>query len=351
MGHDVIASVYNDPQHPAGFSTVNKLKKATGIPIKTIREWLESQETYTRHKPSRKKFIRNRYEVNYIDECWQCDLNDLRSLKKYNNGFCYIMTVIDLFSRYAWAKALKSKRPEEIIEAFKVIFRERKPLKIQSDKGGEFVNSKFKTFLSNQGVKFYTTNNPDIKASLVERFNRTLKTKMYKYFTKYATYKYVDVLPKLMSSYNNSVHSSIDIAPSKVNSKNAFAIASRRLTKNVKSKQKFNIGDHVSISKERLPFAKGYTPNYTEEIFQVTNVDRNRPIPTYELKDLNGEDIKGSFYAEELVKVNVSPDTEYRIEKILRRRGSGPNLEYFIKWDGYPSSFNSWISAAAVRKI
>ncbi|KAG8233053.1 hypothetical protein J437_LFUL004275 [Ladona fulva] len=230
----VIESIYNEPGHWAGFSTFNNLHEATGIARKTIREWLDAQEAYTRHKPVRKKFQRNSYDVSYT---------------------CH-------------------------------------------------------------GVKFYTTNNPDVKANIVEGFNRTPKTKMYKYFTKYSTYNYADVLPKLVSGYKNSVHSTTGIQPSKVTDKNAFVIASRlQMKARAKKKLKFNIGDYVRISKECLPFAKGYTPNYTSEIFSVVGIDRTTQVPTYKLQDMNGENIKGNFYAEELVRVNITPETEYKIEK------------------------------------
>ncbi|KAG8236332.1 hypothetical protein J437_LFUL010466 [Ladona fulva] len=150
--------------------------------------------------------------------------------------------------------------------------------------------------------KIYTTNNPDIKASIVERSNRTLKTKMYKYFTKYSTYNYVDVLPKLVSGCNNSIHSTTGIQPYKVTEKNGFVITSQlQMKTRAKKKVTFNVGDYVRISKESLPFATGYTPNYTSEIFSVVSIDRTRQVPTYKLQDMNGENIKGNFYAKELL--------------------------------------------------
>ncbi|KAG8225932.1 hypothetical protein J437_LFUL005968 [Ladona fulva] len=112
--------------------------------------------------------------------------------------------------------------------------------------------------------------------------------------------------------------------PSNVTDKNAFVIACQLHMKMcVKKKVKFNIGDYVRISKERLPFAKGYTPNYTSEIFSVVGADRTRQVPTFKLQDMNGENIRGNFYVEELVRVNISPETEYKIEKILARKGRG----------------------------
>jgi transposase InsO family protein len=143
----------------------------------------------------------------------------------YNDGYAHLLTVIDVFSKYAWAVPLKSKSAENVIDAFRVILSERNPLKIQSDKGTEFSNEKFKRFLADRGIKYFTTNNPDVKAAVVERFNRTLKGRMYKYFTKFNTLNYVSVLPKLLRGYNNRLHSSTGVPPSEVSERNAFIIA------------------------------------------------------------------------------------------------------------------------------
>jgi hypothetical protein len=268
----------------------------------------------------------------------------------YNDGYAHLLTVIDVFSKYAWAVPLKSKSAENVMNAFRVILSKRKPLKIQSDKGTEFSNEKFKRFLTDRGIKYFTTNNPDVKAAVVERFNRTLKGRMYKYFTKFNTLNYVSVLPKLMKGYNDRIHSSTGVAPSEVSEKNAFMIARRLMPIKLK-KIKFSIGDFVRISKERLPFAKGYTQNFSREVFKIWNID-NTPIPTYRLEDLNGERIKGSFYGEELVKTStVGENTEFQIENILKRRGRGEKLEYLVKWKGYGDDFNTWISASEVRRL
>lgn len=353
--------IYYDPSHPASFSTKNALWEALGRKFSKndIQKWLDAQETYSLHKPIRKKISRNYYDVTYIDETWQCDLNDMRSLMKFNEGYQYLLTVIDLFSKYAWALPLKSKKAEDVIQAFHVILKERQPLKVQSDKGTEFVNEKFKTYLKRKGIKFYTTNQPGVKAAVVERFNRTLKDRMYKYFSKYNTYNYVRVLPKLLQSYNNRVHSSIGMPPSKVNVSNAFQVAQklaqtrgRLLRKRMGStKAAFEVGDQVRISKERTPFAKGYTPNYSTEVFRIKAIVQGLKVPTYQLEDLNGEEIKGTFYREELVRVRLADNTEFQIDNILKRRGKGKKLEYFVKWKGYGDDFNSWIPASTVKRL
>ena len=109
--------------------------------------------------------------------------------------------MLDIFSRYAWSVTLKDKTGTSIKAALKYLFRNRKPFYLQSYKGTECVNSTVRQYLQGQDVNFYTTNNPDIKGAIPERFNRTLKTKLYKYFTKNNTYHYSDVIDKLVTSY------------------------------------------------------------------------------------------------------------------------------------------------------
>ncbi|GBN86399.1 hypothetical protein AVEN_109083-1 [Araneus ventricosus] len=175
---------YQDPKHVASFSGVDSLYRAGEgqVSKKAIQKWLQAVNAYTLHKPVRKKFRTNRVIAYAIDQQWQADLVDLISIKKFNKGFRYILTCIDILSKHAWVAPLKRKRGVDIINAFKVMFKERRPQYLQTDQGTEFKNEKFQQFLKANKVKFFTTFNAT-KASVVERFNRTLKTKMCKYFT------------------------------------------------------------------------------------------------------------------------------------------------------------------------
>ena len=141
------------------------------------------------------------------------DLADLSSHSKHNDKFKYLLNIIDLFSRYAWSVPLKDKAGTSIAIALKFLFRDRKTI-IQSDKCTELVNSTVQQYLKPQGVSIHTTHNPDIKGAIIERFKMTLKTKMYKYSTK----SNIPLLRchKLLANYNNSIHSTIGIPPSKV---------------------------------------------------------------------------------------------------------------------------------------
>ena len=152
-----------------------------------------------------------------IDDQWQADLVDLSSLKKYNQPYRYLLTCIDIFSKFAWVVPMRDKTGHHMVQVFAKIFKERKPQNLQTDDGTEFKNRVFQAFLKKQGVYFFTTKN-ETKASVVERFNRTIKSRMWKYFTSRNSNKYVGVIPKLVrdrkSTRLNSSHRSLSRMPS-----------------------------------------------------------------------------------------------------------------------------------------
>lgn len=343
---------YQDLSQAGSFGGIDALYRAARgkVSKKQIREWLEGVDSYTLHKPVQRNFPTNRVVVYFIDQQWQADLVDLISLQQHNQGFRYILTCIDILSKFAWAIPLKTKRGEDIVSAFRTIFSTRKPKCLQTDQGTEFKNSKFQKLLKKKGVRFFTTYNAT-KASVVERFNRTLKTKMWKYFTHNNTYKYIDVLDKFLESYNHTYHSSIKRAPVAVNSENEqdvwFTLYGNMENVNTKPFI-FQKGDTVRVSKHKLNFEKGYLPNWSEEIFIITECVRRDP-PVYRIRDLLNEPITGTFYAEELQKVRAKQ--EYTIEKILKKRTNKGATEYFIKYRGYPQKFNQWIPASNLMRL
>jgi transposase InsO family protein len=144
-----------------------------------VEEWLPGEDTYMLHKPVRKRFPRNPYTVTNLDDVWELDWADLAALAKYNSNYKYLLNVIDIFSRYSWSVPLKHKTGRSFVAALAILFHDRKPNTIQSDKGTEFVNTTVKQYLKCEGVQFHTTHNPNIKGAVIERFNRTLKTRMY----------------------------------------------------------------------------------------------------------------------------------------------------------------------------
>ena len=148
-------------------------------------------------------------------------------LKKSNDGTTFLLTVIDVFSKRAWCIPLKNKSAASLVAAFTQLLRERQPITLQTDKGSEFLNRSLQKLLKQYGVHHFSTHNEETKASIVERFNRTLKTRMWRYFTKNQSVRYLDVLQDFVRSYNKTYHRSIGMAPSEVNGTNQESVWQR----------------------------------------------------------------------------------------------------------------------------
>ena len=152
--------------------------------------------------------------TNGIDEIWAVDLVDMRTFSEWNKGVKYLLMVIDLFSNYGWIKPLRDKRSETVSKAFDEMFEtsKRKPKILWSDKGSEFISKHFKEFLKKKDIKLYHTENEE-KSNVVERWNKTIKNKMWKMFSANNNTVYWDKIDKLVDDYNKIRHSSIKMKP------------------------------------------------------------------------------------------------------------------------------------------
>ena len=349
----ILSNQYYNPHHVGSYSGAKGLikglkKKNKRVSTSEVKTWLSGQDTYTLHKTPQRRFVRRKTIVSGPDQQWQADLIDLSSLKKHNKGVNFVLTVIDVFSKVAYAVPLLNKTSKRVIEGFKAVFRKAKktPRTLQTDKGSEFTNSKVRSFLKEKGVKYFVSENDDIKCAIVERFNRTLKERLWRYFTRRETLHYLKVLPMLIGSYNRTPHRSIGMAPVEVGRDNQETVW-RRLygPKSARElsplKNQIKIGDRVRISETRRQFKKGYLPSWTKEEFMVTHVLQTSPL-TYKLQDEAGEPISGTFYEKELQVVTTSRDKVYNIERVLDKRGD----EILVRWEGYPPSFDSWIKSS-----
>jgi len=281
--------------------------------------------------------------VNGIDKIWAADLVEMQAFSKFSRGVRYLLTVIDVFSKFAWMLPLKDKTGKSVADAFKEIFKKskRKPEKLWTDKGREFYNKHVKEF----GVELYFTENEE-KSSVVERWNRTVKEKMFKYFTANNTNKYINVLDDFVERYNNTRHSSIKMTPVEASKKENEVRVYRNLYPDLtrrSMREKLKTGDKVRILKKKGLFEKGFTPNRTEEVFTVSKIQRTNPV-TYKITEYNVEEIHGTFYEQELQKTSQEV---YRIEKI-EKKGKTKSL---VKWRGYPESFNSWVDNKDLIKL
>ncbi len=356
-----LGRIYYDPRSAGSFGGVSRLAGAArargvrGASTDKVARYLADEHAYSLHRPARRTYPRNRTYVSGIDAQWQADLADMQTLAKDNDGMRYILTVIDVFSKFAWAIPIKDKGAKTMVAAFEELFERRAggrvPRRIQTDKGTEFLCAPVQRLLRARGVHHFVSQS-DKKAAVVERFNRTIKTRLWTYFTARRTKRYVDVLQDFVDSYNSSVHRSIRMAPRDVRKKHETEIW-RRLygdggsVKVGATKPSVKAGELVRISRWKGNFEKGYLPNWSKETFHVGKVLRH-PRTMYEVRDKEGEEVKGNFYAPEVQRVKIG---EYVIERVLRRRRNPTDgtRECLVKWEGWPDAYNSWVPEADIR--
>lgn len=339
---------YFNPSNRGSLSSKQSfLKELKGKRYRTSpSDWLIGQDAYTLHKGVRKTFSRRRVVVSGIDDQYQADLIDIHKYKSANHNHHFILTVIDVFSKFAWALPLKNKSGKEVSKALSHIFQQRKCRSLQTDKGTEFYNREVKQVLKKFNVHHFSTENDDIKASIVERFNRTLQKKIHRWFTRHKTSNWDAVLDSVVEGYNRTPHSSTKLAPIKVTHENEEDVWHTLYAPTSPQNEKrpvFDVNDSVRISKYKHVFSKGYDTNWSSEIFLIQKVLPTHPV-TYQLRDQNDEHIVGSYYEQELQR--VKPTDIFIIEEVITRRKRKGKTQYYVKWKGYPSSSNSWIDEA-----
>ena len=329
------------PYDALAYSAI-KTKKTLGLGNNFSMEDLSNEL----NKPTINKFPRKKIIVNHINEIHSTDLVDMSQYSKINKGYKYIFTNIDVFSKIAYAFPLKSKKIQDIKPCFEKIFNNNKPKFIWSDKESAFLSKEMQQFFKDNNVKIYHTNS-HLKAVVIERFNRSLRELMMKYFTKNNNTVWYNILPNLIKMYNNRYHSTIKMKPIQVNKFNEKYIKENIYTYNKTSKiPKFKINDLVRISLKRRDFFDKPSGNikWSEELFKIHSINRSNVI-TYKIKDLNNNIIEGVYYERELQKTKNTSQV-YIIEKIIQKNRD----KYLVKWRGYSKDFNSWVDKYDIIK-
>jgi len=323
-----LLDLYTDPKQPGSFSGLERFRKELPFKItnKPFSKWSSQQDVISLHRPVRKNFQRQRIYSPYIDYIWQIDLvvmtqySDIIANKKY----AYILTVIDCFSKMAFARPLKHKSGPETAAALQDIIKYsgRNPKYIGADKGLEFLNQDLKSVLKKYNIKIYNSNTNfktslKYKAPIIERFNRTLRNKMWRMFSYHNNKHWVEYLQDLIDSYNNTWHRSIKMKPIEVNNGTEEQVY-ENLYGHKRGEHsdsfinvKFRVGDVVRFPEYKYLFDKGYTRNYTEPLYEIVTVNLGEP-PTYKLKKHNTQEyVQDTFYGIELE--NAPPAAKPRI--------------------------------------
>ena len=353
-----LREIYRQPN--VGLGGVTKLYRAAkqhlpDLNRKQVEEFLTGEESYTLHKPVRRNFERSRIFVRRIGQLWQMDLAQMDGLAHWNDGIKYLLVIIDCFSKQLSVAPLKDKTAASVAKRLSQILQDVDPPEcIQSDKGGEFLGAPVIKLLKEKGVKFYQAQN-EKKAAIAERVIRTLKGLIYRWLTVSNTFRYIDRLEEFVDNYNHSYHRSIKRSPAEVSAENEEEVAAVLFPPETKPNldrltYKFAVGDKVRVTNLAGPFDKGYRANNTMEIFTVHERLRTSP-PRYRLADYDGNVIVGSWYEKEMTRVTQPPDPEYKIEKVIKRRTINKEKWVFVKWQGYPSSQNSWVKEAELKRL
>ena len=319
------------------YSAILKVKKKT---LGLGNDFTMNDLSEELNKPVINKFPRKKIIVNYTDEIHSCDLVVMQKYARMNKGFKYIFTNIDVFLKYVWSFPIKSKKISDIKPCFQKIFKERKPKFIWSDKENSFYSKEMLKFFEDNNVKVYYTNS-NLKAVVIERFNRSLRELMMKESVKNNNTVWYNILPKLIKCY-------IKMKPIDVNKSNEKYIKNIIDKYNITNKiPKFKINDIVRISLKRRELFDKPSDNikWSEELFKIHSINKSNVI-TYKITDINNEIIQGIFYEKELQLSKMKEDGIYIIEKIIRKNKD----RCFVKWRNYSNDFNSWIDKNDIMK-
>jgi transposase InsO family protein len=355
MKNKVIESVYRNS--PAAYTGVEPIlreskKRDPSITRKDVLRFLHANHAYTITRPVRRRFRRLMTIASGIDCDWQADLADFSNIVMFNDEFRWLLVCIDVLSRQLMVEPLKTKRPVDVKAGFEAIFERtnRKPWTIYSDRGMEFCARLMRDFFAEQDIdKIEIDTSPAIHCAMAEHANRMIKTRLYKYFTDQNTWRWIDVIQRIVDQLNHSYNRvlkmrPIDVTPQNEQTVRAMLIAQRWH----KLKPRFAVGDFVRMDRETDTFEKGYEAgNFTEEVFKVIQVCDTDPV-TYRLSDLQGERVTGQFYNESLSPVRDGDGgnaMKRRIQTVLKTRRKNGRKEQLVEYIGYPAKFNEWIPA------
>ena len=269
--------------------------------------------------------------VRSLDDVWAMDLADFGEWNGNNDGYKYILVVVDVLSRFAWCRPLKTKDAKQVWDAIQSVMDEsgKKPASMWVDKGTEFYNSLWTSKLKHLGIDRYSTYGT-YKSTIAERFIQTLKHRIWRHFIAKNTRKWIDVLDEQVKDYNTTEHSALGMSPREAREKEDELLD--RYPEPVVGKPRYKLGDWVRISRLKGLFEKGFHPNWSYEIFKIVGIRKNVPV-LYELVDYDGERIEGAFYESDLQP--VADPSYFPVEKVLKTRKVKGRTEKLVKLLGY----------------
>jgi len=354
----MLKNLWTSPNSEIAFSGISKIKDFYNIEKKNkdIENELAGIRTYTRHKEAKKIKKFNPFFVYFPHDMWQIDFMYLPDLAKYNEGYKYLLCLLEVFSRKLYIKILKDKSSQTVTEAFDELQKKINifPKKIVCDMGAEFKCRQFIHYCENNKIKLIFVTN-DTKAANVERAQRTFQGILYRILEEKQSKKYIDYLQDTLHIYNRRKNRITGFAPNDaIKNENVESVQlnlNKYYGKKISEKKtpKYKKGDSVRILEKRGKFARGYQPYFSEEVFKITNILLNLPQPRYILSSFDeSEQIIGTFYEREITKATHD---EYKVEKIIKTRKYKGKKQFLVKWMGYTDKDNSWVNESDFKEI
>ena len=269
-----------------------------------ILDFLRSYETSSVHKQKRKNFKRRKVIAYYPYELCMADVAFYNSpgVVRANSGVKYILVFIDVFTKMCFVETMKDKNGITTLMALENIFRRLPdvPSNLITDVGTEFYNHYVQNFLSSIGTKHYSIKGPH-KACVAERMIQTMKGRLEKYFYENKTKRYVDVLQQIIDNYNRTPHRSIGMCPVEVNMSNRAYVFEKLYPNNdMKLTPRLNLGDKVRLARTKTLFEKGYTRNWSKELYTIVSATSHGGVDFYKIEDQQGNLLPRSKYFYEL---------------------------------------------------
>lgn len=348
----ILSDVYTSTDSPACYAGADAvyreaIRRNPAITRDQVRDWLARQRTYTLYRPAIKRFPRLKTVPTGLNTDWQADLNTMIRLKHRNDDYNYFLVCVDVLSRMMYVEPVKLKRPNFMQQAFDAIFERAgtKPWKIYTDSGTEFESGPMKRYFERKNIiKLHSNPENDLHATVAERANRTIKERLYRYFSENGTLRWVDAIQDIVDAINNSECRVTGVKPVDVNEANAPDLQERLYGQQYRRKKaRFKVDDYVRVQEKTVLFSKGLN-KYTDKIFRIESVIYDQGKPLYRLVDGLGYELPGRFYERELVKT-VSPEqTTTRIARVLRRRVHRERgRQVLVRWVGHEPEHDEWI--------
>ena len=356
---DRLKQVYYDVSNPSGFSSIRKLydtvkSEYSDLTLSYVRDWLSGQKPYSLLKPVKNRFKRNRVLVASVNEEFQADLLDVRNLSSSNKNIRFLLTVIDVLSKYAYAIPLKRKTANEVRNGFEKIFNERVPAIIQTDDGNEFKGS-VQILFDEYNILHVVANDTRIKCSIAERFNKTLRLKIAKYLLSTSKRSYINVLDKIVETYNKTVHSQIRMRPIDVtieNQQKAFDnlyggnTYREMLLEAYRKKSNLQVNDFVRLKTDKKTFGRGYQNNWSTQLYRISFIFKTGQKLMYAISDAIGNVMTRKYYTEDLQK--IIPKT-HQITPTKRKRTRNGLIEIEVMYEGLPTPH--WLPETSVFNV